>query len=532
MQFVPDFRNNKNHYSFWLKWLCSLIFISFFFIITIGNTPYLHKDETTTIELGRNTLHPDSDWSVAWLMSKNKPVLTCFYIGPVLQEFSYNTFGEYGPRMMSLIGAFVAATAAVGWLLAYGITKINAFLLGIIFMLDPLFVQSYTIARIDCWAIALCFCACWILRSNKSNLHLNGQIVVAGILLTIGTFIWPSAIFLFPIIILELISLIKNKVVTHKFRSLFKAFLLLFTTCFIATILILIPIISEVFNSIQNVLEGLKLNLISAPKSTDHAIPPNLFEKSIELLRILKFSPFLPVLALFTIITRKNIGLFIAGMGITILLISTVVYMHRVLYMVPYFVFVVAHLYTINETERYKPIKYWILKGSLTLLLVWSVGLTLIARTVFSIIEKEDGKREQINLAAQQLIGKGRYNVFLWATEFYYAGRSLGWKMHTPYLALDDALTFETIKTFLPHMDYFIIMERLMTKEFADGLKEAGMSDQGIHSLYVDTHVDDFKTDNIRRLRNLYHIHIQPYGPYRIFVRHQKPLITTLHKNN
>ncbi|MEJ5961907.1 ArnT family glycosyltransferase [Pedobacter immunditicola] len=530
MQLVRDYKYNGKNFSFWLKWLCSIIFISFFFIATIDSTPYLHKDEPTTIELGRNTLQPDSDWSIAWLTLKKQPVFTWFYIGPVLQELTYHIFGEYGPRVMSLFGALVAATAAVGWLLACGIKRYVAFLLGIIFLLDPLIVQSYTIARIDCWAIALCFFACWILRSNKTSLKWNGKIVVAGLLMTLSFFIWPSALFLFPLVILELISLVKDKGTANEPRGLFKTMVILISTCFIATILILIPVAPVAFSSMNNVIEGLRLNLISGPNSSENAGPPDIYTNSVEILRSLKFSPFLPIIALFTIIVRKELGLLIAGMTIVVLLVLTVVYINRVLYMIPYFVFVVAYLYPARQPESFKPIKKSVLNGFLAVLLVWCVGLTLIARTVLAFDNKEERERGQISVAAQQLIGKGDHHVFLCASEFYYAGRNLGWKMYTPYLAFGDVLTFKTIKIVLPTVDYFLMMERQMTAEFAAGLEEAGMHDQGVYSLYADTYHDDFKTDNIRRLRNLYHIYIKPYGPYRLYVRHQKPLITTLHK--
>lgn len=528
MRLIPDYKSNENVFSFWLKWLCSIIFISFFFIITIDSTPFLHGDEFATIELGRNILQPKSDWSTLWLSLEKQPVFTWFYIGPVLQELTYNIFGEYGPRAMSLFGAFVAATAAVSWLLAFGTKKYAAFLLGIIFFLDPLFVQSYTIARIDCWAIALCFFACWILRSNKSINNFNGRIVVAGILVTLSFFIWPSALFLFPLVLLELISLVRNKISAYGFISLLKAFLILFSTCFITTILILIPIASIAFDSIHNVIEGIRLNLISSPNSAENSSSLNIYGNSLEILRTLKYSPFLPLIALFTIVTRKELGLFIAGMSIIVLLVLTVVYVHRVLYMVPYFVFVVANLYTTKQHERYKPIKKKVLNGFLTILLVWSVGLTLIARTVLASIDKDDRKREQIQVAAQQIIGKGEHRVFLSAQEFYYAGRDLGWKMYTPYLALNNALTFKTLKTVIPTADYFIMRERQITPEFIVGMKEAGMHDKGVRNLYDGTYNDDLKIDNIRRLRNLYHIYVKPYGPYRVFVRHEKPLITTL----
>src|SRR4051812_37194127 len=79
----------KTSASFWFLWLFLLAMTSSVFLFTLGIAPMLHKDEFTTLELGRAVLHPHTDWSVTWLTAKSQPAFVWFYIGPVIQEASF-----------------------------------------------------------------------------------------------------------------------------------------------------------------------------------------------------------------------------------------------------------------------------------------------------------------------------------------------------------------------------------------------------------------------------------------------------------
>ena len=86
---------------------------------------------------GRVILYPNTNWSIAWLMTKPT---SCFIIlcGSVLQELAFEFLGQYGPRICALTGALFAANMLRQWLLARGTSQNASFLLSLVFLLDPL----------------------------------------------------------------------------------------------------------------------------------------------------------------------------------------------------------------------------------------------------------------------------------------------------------------------------------------------------------------------------------------------------------
>jgi hypothetical protein len=161
--------DNSIPWRFWGKWLLAALAVLLIFSLTIEVAPFLHKDEFMIIDIGRIILNPDTDWSITWLVKRGEPVFLWFYVGPVVQELAFQSIGQYGPRIIALIGALAAATTMIGWLLARGTSRNAALLLGLIFLIDPIFVQAFTLGRVDGWTIALAISACWILRTTAPD---------------------------------------------------------------------------------------------------------------------------------------------------------------------------------------------------------------------------------------------------------------------------------------------------------------------------------------------------------------------------
>ena len=65
----------------------------------------------------------------------------------------------------------------------------------------------------------------------------------------------------------------------------------------------------------------------------------------------------------------------------------------------------------------------------LPLLLCWCIFLLIFLRTTLALDKKESRNRDLIYYAAQSMIGRGSHNVFA-PYEFYYAARSLNWKLY------------------------------------------------------------------------------------------------------
>ncbi|WP_345160931.1 hypothetical protein [Pontibacter saemangeumensis] len=507
---------------FWWIWLLVIGIISPFFLLTMGTGPYLHSDEFMNLDLGRVILDPKTDWSIAWMLDQQKPVYLFSYVGTVLQELSFEFGGQYGPRVSGLIGALAAATALLGWLIARRTSPNVAILLGLIFLLDPLFVQAFTIGRIDGWPMALCLSSCWILRDSGNYLSklslLHVRLLSAGGLATIAFFTWPSAVFLFPLIALELFDVLKKNVNGgYSFQKSYRPVLYFIAGGVVVTLLLLLPIISQLLSQYKNALEGLKANTHGGSSQEKLTILNN----AVELLRVLKYTPVMVLIALLVFFKFRQMSLTLAILTVLILMISTLVYINRVQYLLPYFLAYIGSLYHQKNIESSSQ---WLRMGSLAALLFWSVGLSLGVRTYLAFDTQQERKRELVHQAALSMIGSGEHRVLI-PYEFYYSGRSLGWKMYRAYIAYNNPFNTDMLKKILTRVDYAIMRQPM--GEFEWVMLEEGWLDKGTIYLYdKPSEAFDGKTTNESRIRNLYSIFRKPYGPYRLFVRNKR--ISTL----
>ncbi|HEX9150601.1 MAG TPA: hypothetical protein VF842_00870, partial [Flavobacterium sp.] len=300
------------------------------------------------VDLGRIILDPNTDWAITWMTKSDSPVLLWSYIGPVFQELSFRTMGELGPRVMGLVGAVLAANAMLFYLLARGTSQTAALTLSLVFLLDPLFVQSYTMGRVDGWAIAFCITSCYVLTGSMTVLtkkQLKIQAFMAGGLGSIGFLIWPSAIFLFPLIVYQLLILcFERKSILAMAYFILGAVIIGFS--------LLLPISLRIYQQFDRVVDGLLVNLKHASDMPDSRLL-NYFHSALELLRILKFTPFL-VLFAFISVSRRKSGLILAASATILLLLITLVYIHRVIYLLPLFIVSIALEYKLTGLRTRK----------------------------------------------------------------------------------------------------------------------------------------------------------------------------------
>lgn len=513
---------NRTTKQFWWMWMLALSVILVVFLLTADRGPYLHSDEFVILDLGRIILDPTTKWSIAWLADLEQPVYLISYLGNVIQELSFIYGGQYGPRISALIGALAAATALTGWLLARGTSQWASFFLGLVFLLDPLFVHSYTIGRLDGWAMALCLSSCWLLRYNYlytvRTEAISARLSLAGALAVTAFFIWPSAIFLYPLIGIELfnilsqISLQKN----IKMKAL-RSVLFFVAGGGLAMLFLLLPIVPQLSAQLSNAVASYKANTHAG--ASGNSI--DFFQNSIELMRILKFSPFVVLIAIIGTVKERNV-LLTAAIGVVIaLIVFTLVYINRVLYLIPYLIACISYLY--RQANNHFSIKL-LNVGSIVILLFWSVGLSLGARTFLAFDAQANRNRNLVNQAALTLVGPGNHRVYV-PYDMYYAGRKLGWQMYRAYLAHNNPLTFNVLKKILPHVDYVIMIQYQVTEEVEQGLLSEGWYDEGVLDVYSEpAELFNGVTTNEVRVRNLFSIFSKPYGPYRLFVRENKSL--------
>jgi 4-amino-4-deoxy-L-arabinose transferase-like glycosyltransferase len=501
----------------WLTW--SVIMLTVFIIhwSTLGIAPFLHKDEFLIVDLGRIILHPETDWSIAWVANQNQPVFFLCYVGPVLQELSFQLIGEYGPRISATIGALVAATILIKWLISKGTSQDVALILGIVFLVDPIFVQAYGLGRVDSWMMAFCLASCWILADLKPSYsaHFNCQIILAGALFAVAFFVWPTAVFFLPLVFWELILLVRKNESEHRdWKSRIFSFAYFAIGALSTGFVLLMPILPLFQTDLFN-LTSMESNVGAGISKSGIQLVEYIFSQLIEIFRFLKFSVILLLVAAVYALRKRQTGLIIALVVVVILMTFTKVYVHRVQYLLPYLIALIAGASYLNEHANYSRDRI-IRKVYFSALLIWPLALSIFARTVLANSNSEERNRKLLYNAAQSMIGVGNPGVFS-SWEFYYSGRSLGWKMYVTY---DVILSVESLRPILPHIDYAIVPRSEVTKEIASLLHTDGMHNRGSYFIYSSPREKDTGSgSNVNRLRNLFSIMRKPYGPYIFYVR-------------
>lgn len=521
----------------WIFWAVCLLIAFIIQLYTIDVLPHLQQDEAQITEYGRLILHPESDWSINWRLKKGKPLLLWSYLGPLIAELSFQVGGVsgLGPRVASVLGAMLAATMAFGWLLSRNLPRYAAFGLSIAFLLDPLFVLSQRMGRVDSWVFALCLGCCWLLRLclNKDK-HLERWLLpISGGLTATAALVWPSAIFLFPLILFELFQMSSlTKKQGQKWKILGEKILLFGMGGVITTLLLLFPI----WPSIVAILSD-SAAMISGNIDTTKTVDSSLFglfyhQHWFKLIKALikTWTPIFPALAIAgMIIHRQNRFIVIFLIAVTIIFAS-LVYEFRVLYLLPYFLVLSSGLFLKRKnigSDRFKSLH----QTALGLLILWSVFISLGLRTAFGVEVKSEKDRNKIYKAASKTIGPGAYNVYMDFTyEFYFVGRSLGWKLYTPYiqyfhndngnwLRKNDHQPEEDFLKLLSRMDYALFYEQSVTPELEKQLSSTGLYYSDVIKLN-----SDFNATPSKRSRNeeifLYFLRgNEEYGSYVLFSR-------------
>lgn len=522
---------------FWQIWFSALVLVSIALFSLMDVAPSLHGDEFMIVDLGRVILQPDSNWSITWMTDRNEPAFVFFYLGPVLQELAFQAVGQYGPRVSGVLGAFVAATALVGLLLARDTSRAAALMLGLAFLLDPIFLQAYTLGRVDGWAMATCLISCWILRkaAGERDAATNRRVAAAGAGSALAFFIWPSAVFLLPLILLELVRM-TTKVQSVQFYS--KAFFIsiaIFTLSgIITTVLLVVPVASKFYHLFWNIVDGFIINMQSGPSNAKGAGTGAVYQSTLSLFQTLKFTPFIVLFGLLGIYIRRDVGVICAGVTATLIMVLTLVYMHRVQYLIPYFIIIIAGIFErgYDYKHSFKSTISIATKLNMILVISWSIVISIVARSILAFDEKVNRKRELIYQAAMTMIGYGKHAVCIPGPEFYYAGRSLGWEMYKPYAAVGDTLSTDKLKGIITHIDYLILPSWEEAEEFDCLLLKEGMEGYQWFYLYPEQITDfDGKTTNIYRIRNLFSIFRQPYGPYILYKREKAKYISGFFDN-
>jgi hypothetical protein len=522
--------------------LWSIIAVSMFLLqaSTLDVLPSLMQDEAQITDYGRLALDPLSKWSVTWWVAGDKPLLLWSYLGPVFAELGYQIGGSsgVGPRMVALFGGFTAAVMALGWLMQRKVPVAVAGLLSMAFLLDPLFTLSQRMARSDSWVMTFCLAACWLLKlsESKSGLKQILLIMFSGSLAAIALFIWPSALFLFPLILVELFqSIYNNEGVNRslKYRGWLPIYFI--AAGLVTASLLILPIqhqMDTILDDMQKMVE-LNVNATGTPLSRLFGVfSYQPWAKSVKAF-VKTLSPFLPLLALWALLFKRKRGLLLGFILTLVLIFATLVYEFRLLYLLPFFIALIGDLFSQPKLQQLRPKIRKLSTAFLFFAVLWSIGVSAFVRTVLAYNDGAQRKRNLINEAANSAIGRGDYKVFLAFTyEFYFTGRSLGWQMYTPYIQFsfdeegnwirkDDFQPKANFMKLMSEMDYAIFPGNSIKDDLRAQLSKSGLQYRGpihIGMKQVNSSDSDSKR-NIDDILTWYLRGSPSYGPYMLFAR-------------
>ena len=391
-------------------------------LLTIRISPTVWQDEVQIVDYGRNFLAHDPQWSISWSPAQT-PVTPLSYLGPVMQEMAYRAWpGVTGPRLLSLVGAVLAAYLLFRWLLARDHSAQTALALAAVFLLDPLFVQGYRGARVDAWVFVLVFAAC-ILVARPSQL----RAALAGALVVVAGFVWPSAIFLTPLVLIEL----------RRRRDLWG----IAAGAVVALALCAWPLLAQLqlmLSDTAGVVEG---------ASGDRAFTDvvRYFAASVAQ------SPLVMVAAVagLMIAGRRVMALGVALGAVLLVMSQMTIHVHRVVYLLPYLLPIIA-----AACERlFRSDRRAIAQIGLLALIAWAFILSLVLRPALAWSARDARDPKNYDRAASAMPFLQSRLVFLGAWELYYAGRQHGWRM----VRADPGIGPEAYRAMLDRLDYALI---------------------------------------------------------------------------
>ncbi|MDX5480882.1 MAG: hypothetical protein LPK07_04305, partial [Hymenobacteraceae bacterium] len=354
-------------------------------------------------------------------------------------------------------------------------------------------------ARVDSWVVALCIGSCWLLHNEVNNEEgsvKRGRLMMAGGLAAAAALVWPSAVFLYPLIALELIHPRTSERIFQRtwWQYIVPRVLYFVIGGLISLLALLLPVWENMTVIIQDMSNMVAQNVNASKTTLERIFVFFDYQVWLKLIKALvkTFTPLLPLLAIAGMLLHRGRGLILVTAITLAVIFSSLVYEFRVLYLLPYFVVLSSGIFIKigKSSTRDKFPRPWLKRAStlaLAGLVTWSVGTSLVARTVLGLKGKSERDRDHFQKLASSSIGAGNYKVFLGFTyEFYFVGRSLGWQLYTPYIQFtydsegnwlresDYKPKHQFIKL-LSQMDYAIFSKGSINEELTQELNSSGL---------------------------------------------------------
>jgi hypothetical protein len=396
-------------------------------LLSLPSDPPVLQDEVQIIDFGRTSLDPGSEWGISWNIRESRPVLPASYLAVAVQELAFRVSApsNWGPRTASILGALIAGICAFGWLRNRNASNSLALVLALAFVLDPVFSEIYRRGRVDGLAIAACLGACWLLRvaaSRAASGQLAGkQLFSAGALTAASPFIWSTTPVLFPLIALEYLHVARAHWRSSELSPARRLSPLIVPTVaggVIAGLVLAIPIMLNWEAYWSSLLSSAQ---VQARAAVIQNSPLDLF---------VAHSPFLALMTVAALLVRRELGLIIAMAFAIAMVYQTMIYLPRIIYLIPYLLAMIAVAGThVLEKKRNNSVRQ-LFVVMLGVWLGWNAVSVLIARPFAALQQWPANDPARVVKQLEQRIGPGQYRVLLEGWEAYYAGRTLGWRMY------------------------------------------------------------------------------------------------------
>jgi hypothetical protein len=423
-----------------------------------------------------------------------EPLLTP--LGSVLQEASFRLGGSWpiASRLSALLGALVAASLLLFWLRARGVRPLPALALAGTYLLDPLVAQSYKGGRVDCLAMAFMFLAALLGRRHSRTMDL-----LAGAFVALGMLTWPSAFLLLPLVMVEILSGGGGR--ERPFARSRATSVATFAGAASLAGLVLLALFLYAQRHFAESMADILRSMYSshAGKGVQHASTlQGVAGATVDTVRM---SPLIWIASLFCLLLRPSRPLVITSLAAWIVVLLTVVYPFRVVYLAPYAILIMATCSVQIPASRLARVGQ---RLSIALPLLFSIVATLVLRPMVAIAERQERNPEIVLQLGQQHIGEGPHSVYVDCWEFYFPGRALGWHMYNAY-----GLDKQHIRQILARADFAVLSpEGARAAAFA-------LADSGLRP-YAEFHTSS-SVDS--RPRFFGHIGSHPYGPYVFYKR-------------
>jgi hypothetical protein len=206
------------------------------------------------------------------------------------------------------------------------------------------------------------------------------------------------------------------------------------------------------------------------------------------------YDPWLIPLALLSMLLPRNWP-YVLAIGIALLMMyQTMVYPMRVLYLLPYFMAIMAGTLTWAWEANSAPRRKLVIILALALMVGGNAWVSAWQRPHLAVSQAEARSPAQFDEQLRSAIGEGAFSVLTTEWEIYYAARALGWK--TYYLFGRKRRSDSDFADFLSRMDYAIIRNEFAFSKpvVEDDLRSNGFEEHAIitfETLPADTEQAD-----------------------------------------